>query len=150
MSWPRVPVERIPLDVVVTAGVSAITEALITGESVPVDKGTGDEVYAGTIADDGYLETEEMIAEGDTVAGRMTFTGTYEGDIHGVHPTGEEIEIKAMYRIKDDHSPKAGSWKAMPTRWYNSGSGRNSPSNTDREGEGRRVSQLLLAACCAY
>lgn len=58
-------------------------------------------MYAGTITGDGHLETKEMIAEGDTVAGRMTFTGTYEGDIHGDPPTGEEIEIKAMYRIKD-------------------------------------------------
>jgi predicted ester cyclase len=44
-----------------------------------------------------------MVAEGDTVSVRMTFTGTHEGDMHGVPPTGEEIEIQvmAMYRIEE-------------------------------------------------
>lgn len=52
---------------------------------------------------DSHLEIEEMLAEGDTVAVRMTFTGSHEGDMHGVPPTGEEIDIRvmSMYRIED-------------------------------------------------
>lgn len=52
---------------------------------------------------DSHLEIEEMIAEGDTVVIRMMFTGTHEGNMHGVPPTGEEIEIRvmSMYRIED-------------------------------------------------
>lgn len=52
---------------------------------------------------DSRLEIEEMVAEGGTVAVRMMFTGTHEGDMHGVPPTGEEIEIRvmAMYRIEN-------------------------------------------------
>ncbi|WP_424015687.1 ester cyclase [Halorubrum xinjiangense] len=52
---------------------------------------------------DSHLEIEEMVAEGDTVVVRMTFTGTHEGDMHGVPPTGEAIEIRvmSMYRIED-------------------------------------------------
>jgi len=52
---------------------------------------------------DSRLEIEEMVAEGNTVAVRMTFTGTHEGDMGGVPPTDEEIEIRvmAMYRIED-------------------------------------------------
>lgn len=52
---------------------------------------------------DSHLEIEEMLAEGDTVVVRMTFTGTHEGNMHGIPPTGEEIEIQVMstYRIED-------------------------------------------------
>jgi Cd2+/Zn2+-exporting ATPase len=50
------PGDRVPLDGTVTAGESAIDQAPITGESVPVDKATGDTVYAGTINGAGYLE----------------------------------------------------------------------------------------------
>jgi Cd2+/Zn2+-exporting ATPase len=45
--------ERIPLDGRVTDGVSAVNQAPITGESVPVEKQRGSEVFAGTINGDG-------------------------------------------------------------------------------------------------
>src|SRR5688572_12555278 len=50
------PGDRIPLDGVVTAGESAVDQAPITGESVPVDKTVGEPVYAGTVNGRGYLE----------------------------------------------------------------------------------------------
>lgn len=52
---------------------------------------------------DSHLDIEEIVAEGDTVVARMRFTGTHEGDMGGIPPTGEEIEIRviAMYRIED-------------------------------------------------
>ncbi len=50
------PGDRVPLDGVITQGESAVDQAPITGESVPVDKGPGDTVYAGTINTTGYLE----------------------------------------------------------------------------------------------
>ncbi|WP_224333583.1 heavy metal translocating P-type ATPase [Haloprofundus halobius] len=52
------PGEKVPLDGTVTEGQSAIDESPITGESVPVDKSPGDEVFAGSIAAEGYLEVE--------------------------------------------------------------------------------------------
>lgn len=65
-----------------------------------------DEYLSGNSNDafpDSHLEIEEMIAEGDTVVVRMIFTGTHRGTMHGVPPTGEEIEIRvmSMYRIED-------------------------------------------------
>ncbi len=50
------PGERIPLDGVVVEGISNIDESLVTGESMPVPKKVGDEVYGGTLNLDGVLK----------------------------------------------------------------------------------------------
>jgi len=52
------PGEKVPLDGTITEGTSAVDESPITGESVPVDKAVGDEVFAGSITEEGYLEFE--------------------------------------------------------------------------------------------
>ena len=52
------PGDRIPLDGVVQVGESAVNQAPITGESIPVDKRPGDSVFAGTINEQGVLEVE--------------------------------------------------------------------------------------------
>lgn len=43
------PGERIPVDGVVDSGASAVDESMLTGESLPVEKSSGDEVFGGTI-----------------------------------------------------------------------------------------------------
>ncbi|WP_435020528.1 heavy metal translocating P-type ATPase [Tundrisphaera sp. TA3] len=50
--------ERVPVDGVVTLGRSSLDQKAITGESVPVPRGPGDAVYAGTVNGDGSLEVE--------------------------------------------------------------------------------------------
>ncbi|MDJ1430734.1 cation-translocating P-type ATPase [Halostagnicola sp. A-GB9-2] len=63
------PGEKIPADGAVTDGQSAVDQSPITGESVPVDKTAGEEVYAGTIAESGYLEVAvESEADDSTIA----------------------------------------------------------------------------------
>ena len=49
------PGERVPADGEVTEGLSAVDQAPITGESMPVAKTSGDELFAGTINGDGSL-----------------------------------------------------------------------------------------------
>ncbi|MDB4938661.1 MAG: Lead, cadmium, zinc and mercury transporting ATPase [Labilithrix sp.] len=49
------PGERLPADGTVVSGTSAVDEAMLTGESLPVDKGTGDTVYGGTLNQSGAL-----------------------------------------------------------------------------------------------
>lgn len=52
------PGEIIPADGVVSSGGSSVNQAAITGESIPVDKGAGDEVFAGTLNGEGALYVE--------------------------------------------------------------------------------------------
>src|SRR5574338_326746 len=60
------PGEKIPLDGVVIQGASAVNQAPITGESVPVTKESGSSVFAGTINGDGALEVESTKPASDT------------------------------------------------------------------------------------
>ena len=65
------PGEKIPMDGDVLDGESAVNQAPITGESVPVDKTAGDEVYAGTINEEGYLEIQVTSAAADNTLSRI-------------------------------------------------------------------------------
>jgi Cd2+/Zn2+-exporting ATPase len=65
------PGELIGLDGRIVRGNSSVNQAPITGESLPVDKGIGDEVYAGTINVEGYLEVEVTRESHDSVLSRI-------------------------------------------------------------------------------
>ncbi len=65
------PGARIPLDGVVTAGNSAVNQAPVTGESIPVDKTTGDAVFAGTINETATLEFRVTAAANNTTLARI-------------------------------------------------------------------------------
>jgi Cd2+/Zn2+-exporting ATPase len=65
------PGEKIPVDGVVRQGSSAVDQSPITGESVPVDKADGDEVYAGTLNEAGYLEIEATTTEDESTLSRI-------------------------------------------------------------------------------
>ncbi|TXI92108.1 MAG: heavy metal translocating P-type ATPase [Burkholderiaceae bacterium] len=65
------PGERFALDGRVMAGQSAVDQSPVTGESMPVDKGPGDEVLAGTINQSGALEFEVTAPASDTVLARI-------------------------------------------------------------------------------
>jgi Cd2+/Zn2+-exporting ATPase len=62
---------RVPLDGVVTSGESAINQAPITGESMPVEKKPGDTVFAGTINGEGSLEVKVTKGHTDTTLAKI-------------------------------------------------------------------------------
>jgi Cu+-exporting ATPase len=65
------PGERIPVDGLVVAGHSSVDEALITGESLPVDKGAGDRVTGGAINGDGRLQLTVTATGAETALARI-------------------------------------------------------------------------------
>ena len=65
------PGERIPLDGEVISGNSSVDQAPITGESIPVSKIPGDEVFAGSINQRGSLEVRVSKPFQDTTLGRI-------------------------------------------------------------------------------
>ena len=65
------PGDKVPLDGKVVSGSSSINQASITGESVPVLKEIGDEVFSGTVNEEGYLEIEVTKAAKDSVISKI-------------------------------------------------------------------------------
>ncbi len=65
------PGGRIPVDGVVERGDAAVDQSSITGESIPVDKGPGDRVYAGTLCTAGAIEIEVDQVGDETTLGHM-------------------------------------------------------------------------------
>ncbi|HQY53243.1 MAG TPA: heavy metal translocating P-type ATPase [Ignavibacteria bacterium] len=75
------PGDKIPMDGKVTEGTSFVDESMITGEPIPIDKRKGENVFAGSINKQGYLEIEvTKKAEDSTLAKiiEVTFNATKE------------------------------------------------------------------------
>ncbi len=65
------PGENFPVDGIIEKGYSAVNQASITGESLPVDKNAGDEVYAGTMNISGVLTVRVTKVGSDTTLGKV-------------------------------------------------------------------------------
>ena len=65
------PGERIPVDGVVTAGMTTVNQAPITGESMPVEKSKGSEVFGGTLNESGRLEVSTKKIGADTTLAKI-------------------------------------------------------------------------------
>jgi Cu+-exporting ATPase len=65
------PGEKIPVDAIIVEGASAIDESMITGESIPVEKATGDEVIGATMNKSGLLELKANKVGQDTALSQI-------------------------------------------------------------------------------
>ena len=65
------PGERVPVDGAVLSGASAVDESMLTGESIPVDKGPGDQLTGGTINKNGALTFKAERVGADTALARI-------------------------------------------------------------------------------
>lgn len=65
------PGEKIPVDGVIKDGNSAVNESALTGESMPVDKAIGDEVFAATINQSGFISCEATKVGEDTTISKV-------------------------------------------------------------------------------
>ncbi len=63
--------QRIAMDGVVIGGASAVNQAAITGESVPVEKSIDDEVFAGTLNEEGFLKIKVTKLSDDTTIAKI-------------------------------------------------------------------------------
>ena len=63
--------DKIPTDGIIISGTSYIDEYMITGESIPIDKTTGDEVIGGTIITDGNLKIKATKIGDDTLLSQI-------------------------------------------------------------------------------
>ena len=62
---------KVPVDGIVIGGTGALDEASITGESIPVEKSDGDQVFAGTISGSGFLQVRATGIGADTTLARI-------------------------------------------------------------------------------
>lgn len=65
------PGDKIPVDGIIVEGSSSVNQASITGESLAVSKSIGDEVYASTINEEGYIEIEVNKNSDDTIFAKI-------------------------------------------------------------------------------
>jgi len=65
------PGERIPLDGTILKGSTSVNQAPVTGESMPVTKEEGDEVFAGTLNEEGYIEFEVTKPSDETTISKI-------------------------------------------------------------------------------
>ena len=86
------PGERLPVDGVITRGQSSINESMISGESMPVEKRTGDSVIGGTINETGSFEFRaDAVGAGTVIAHIVKFVEEAQGSKAPIQHLADKI-----------------------------------------------------------
>ena len=80
------PGEKIPVDGIVTEGASTVDESMLTGESLPVAKAPGDEVWGATLNHRGFLVFKATRVGQDMVLSQIIRLVRRGPDLQGPHP----------------------------------------------------------------
>lgn len=59
---------------------------------------------------DGHMTIDQMIAEGDTIATRLTFHGTHTGEFQGIAPTGKKVTVPALDMVRYEGGKMVEQW----------------------------------------
>lgn len=90
--------ERIPVDGVIIKGYGAVNQASITGESLPIDKSTGDSVYAGSIDESGLFEVRTDKIGTETVFGKIIkLVEEAEGKRAPIQKISDKLATRLVY-----------------------------------------------------
>jgi steroid delta-isomerase-like uncharacterized protein len=77
-----------------------INHAASPGSNRGPESMRGSVTWARNAFPDLHFEIEELIAEGDIVAGRLTMSGTHEGSLMGEPPTGRSVRTNHMHFVR--------------------------------------------------
>ena len=127
------PGDRVPLDATVTRGSSSVDQAWLTGESLPVDKQVGDEIFAGTINGTGRL-VDGWDAARDTTVNNM-------GTIIADRVLDRCTETYTLTLNFDDY-PEETSWEITNAQ------GVVATSNGRPSSRWRRISSIYPGSVC--
>lgn len=108
-------------DEVFNEGNLDVVDELIAADAVeheefPGLEGSGREVAKQFITiirsafPDVRVQAHDMIAEGDRVAARITFTGTHQGEFLGIPPTGKQVEVSTIDIIRVANGKMVEHW----------------------------------------
>lgn len=86
------PGERIPADGIVEAGTSSVDESLLTGESIPVEKHSGDKLYEGTLNGRGTLSLRaEKVGSDTMLSSIIAMVREAQGSKAGIQKTVDKV-----------------------------------------------------------
>ena len=97
------PGENIPVDGVVLEGASAVNEAALTGESLPVEKAAGDMVSAATVNQSGFLKCRATRVGEDTTLSQIIQMVSGRGGHQGADCQGRRQGVRRVRADGDRH-----------------------------------------------